>query len=180
MGAPSTQVKNFQGGVVRGSDGTGTPVTLNFPLTQGDYSLGPLEEHLNERVVYTARTVVVGLGRGAPSRPKGKLTALCGNLVGGTTSAPGSMLEFATRKGAYAANVSTLGASREYTFDLRLTIEGTAWGDSADETVDCEDVVASVNFEERGEGNMLTLEWETLGSVVVTNNSNTVTYAQAA
>lgn len=180
MAATSTQPKNFQGGTVTLIDGTGSPVSLVIPLSNGDFQCDGLEQHLNAAVVYTARTVVVGLGRGKPSTPKWSVSALVGNLVGKTTTAPGSPLEFVTGKGAYAANVSTLGASREITCDAKLTIKGTPWGDSADETFTMEDSVCVVKFEEREEGNRITISGMCLGSIVVVNDANTVTLSQAA
>lgn len=180
MAAPSSQPKNFRGGVYRMSDGTGTPVTLVIPMGQGDLAGGTLAEYLNEPVIYMARTLIIGLGYGAPRPPQVSLTFLVGNLIGGTNTAPGSPLEFAVKKGAYSANVSTLGANRDMTFDLRLTIEGTAWGDSADETIDFEDCRADFDFAELGEGNKFSVTLTVLGSVVITNNTNTVTLSQAA
>lgn len=179
MAAPSSQPKTARGGVIRLSDGTGTPVTLTVPFIIGDAELAKIMATLNEEVIITARTQVIGVTRGKPSIPSFKFSVYVGNIVGNNNTAPGAPTEFATGKGAYSANVSTLGANREMCVDLRQTIEGTAWGDTADETIDCEDVLLSATWKESLEGNMITFEGRILGAVVVTNNTNVVTYAQA-
>lgn len=179
MAAVSTQVKTFRGGTITASDGTGTPVTLIVPVTKGDTAIGPIREYLNELVIITARSEIVSLAEGAPSIPTITFTAWCGNLIGSDAVAPGSFLEFGSGRGAYAANISTLGTGRTMTFDLRMQIRGIAWGDTANETIDCEDVVGEWNWNEAGDGNVLTFSGQILGDIVITNNTNVVTYAQA-
>jgi hypothetical protein len=179
IGAVSTQPKNFQKGTLTLIDGTGTPVTLVVQLTEGDFKCSELMQYLNAPTIYSARTIFVGLGSGAPSYPKWSISAKVGNIVGSATSGTGTALEFATGKGAYSANVSTIGASRRMVVDAKLTIEGTDWGDSADETFTMEDSLISIDFSE-GEQNKITISGQCLGNVVIVNNTNTVTLAQAA
>lgn len=180
MAAPSGQPKNFNKGVMRLSDGTGTPVTLTVPLEQGNYKIGPLKRKLNEAVKYETRGVFRGLGYGKRIYPSLTFSALLGNLIGSSASAPGSLLEMLVGLGAYSANVSTLGANRDMTLDVRLTVEGTDWGDTADETIDAEDCLCTAEFQEGEEGNMLSVTCEVLGSIIITNSTNTVTLSQAA
>lgn len=176
----SAQPKNFQKASVTLIDGTGTPVTLVLALGQGDFQYDEIGEYLNEDVIYTARTTIAGLGTGKPKPVKWSVTALCGNIVGNSASAPGSIFEFISKKGAYSSNISTLGASRRFTCDAKLTIKGTDWGDSDDEDVTFEDSVCKVKFEAREEGNRITLSGTGLGSAIWSNDTNTVTVAQAA
>lgn len=178
MATQSTQPKNFAGGVLRFSDGTGTPVTLTGQMFEGDYSLEGLGQDLNEDQIFTSRTLVIGLGVGAPSIPQLSISCKWGNVVGSNNTAPGTVTEFVTGKGSYSANVSTLGANRRMCVDVRWTIEGTGWGDSADETVDCEDVRFGFGITESAEANKLAFTGKVLGSVVFTNSTNTVTLAQ--
>jgi len=180
MATQSTQPKNFAGGVLRFSDGTGTPVTLTGQMFEGDYSLDGVAQDLNEDVVFTSRTLVIGLGVGAPSIPQLSMSCKWGNIVGSSGTAPGTVTEFVTGKGAYAANVSTLGANRRMTVDVRWTIEGTGWGDTADETVDCEDVRFNFGITESAEANKLAFTGKVLGNIVITNSSNVVTLSQFA
>jgi hypothetical protein len=178
--AVSSQVKNFLAAVVRFSDGTGTPVTLVLDLDQGNYALSGLMAKLNELVKFESRGKFKGLGRGNRAYPQFSLGAWVANLIGSATSGTGTPLEFVFGKGAYSANLSTLGASREITIDIRLTIEGTAHGDAAAETIDLEDVVITLDFQEGPEGNVINMQGEVCGAVVITNSVNTVTLAQAA
>lgn len=180
MAAESSQVKNFVAGVIRLSDGTGTPVTLTLGLDRGDFSISNLMAKLNETVKIETRGKFKTLARGNRVYPAFSLSAWAGNIVGSSAVAPGTPLEFLFGKGAYSANVSTLGASREMTVDIRLTVEGTAWGDTADETIDLEDVVCSIEFAEAADGNTISMSGEVLGAVVITNNTNTVTLSQVS
>lgn len=179
MAAVSTQPKNFQSGVGRLSDGTGTPVTLVVSMGKGDLQWGEIGQYLNEDVFATVRTVFLGLMNGEPRMPEVSGSFFCSNVVGSTNSAPGSFVEFATGKGAYSANVSTLGASRNMTIDYRQTIEGTAWGDTADETIDFEDCRVTFSFAEAKDGNTVSWKATVCGNVIVTNNTNVVTFSQA-
>lgn len=175
--AVSTQPKNFAGAVVRFADGTTpTPVTLAIALFQGTLTLGPLSEYLNEDVIFSAITQFAGLGVGAPVYPELSLEALTYNIIGDDEAAvAGTPFEFVTKQGAYDANVSTLGANRLVTVDVRVTIEGTRWGDSADEMIDCEDTRFTQQFSMGAEGNRLAFTGQVLGSVVITNDTNVVT-----
>lgn len=180
MAAESAFIKTNVQGTLTLRDGTGTPVTLAMSYDMGDVEIGPLMEELNEVVKIERRGKFVTLQRGKRVYPTIKFSAWCGNLVGGSTSAPGTPTEFATKKGAYSANVSTLGANRKYTIDIALAIEGTNFGDAADETITCEDVVCSITWKEGPEGNTISIDGEILGSIISTNSTNTVTYAQVS
>jgi hypothetical protein len=64
---------------------------------------------------------------------------------------------------------------------LTLTIEGSNFGDTADETIVMNNVlVETINFNEAEDGNTISFEGTVLGSVVVTNSTNTVTYSEVA
>lgn len=180
MAAPSTSPKNFLAAVLRLSDGTGSPVTLVALMQKGDYAIGPLRQKLNEDMVISSLTLVIGLVPGAPLIPQLSWSCYVGNLVGSSATAPGSALEFVTGLGAYSANISTRGASQLMTVDTRLTVEGTAWGDTADETIDAEDCRYSADYALSADGNTASFSAQVLGSVVVTNSTNVVTFAQAS
>lgn len=179
MAAPSTQPKTSLGSTVRLSDGTGTPVTLTLPFYRGDGVLPELGEYLNELVPIVAQGQVVGVTHGAPTMPEFTCSFWIGNLVGSDDTAPGSLLEFITRKLSYDANVPTLGANRRSTVDVRLTILGTAWGDANNETVDLEDCVGTAQPTTAMDGNVLNCKFKCLGNIVITNGSGVATFAQA-
>jgi hypothetical protein len=178
MAVPSTYVKNNTMGRVTLLDGTGTPITLDLSYERGDLSIDGLRARLNEVVKMTARGRLVSVAYGERMFPTLSFTAWLPNVVGATAVAPGAMAEFMTGLGAYAGNVSTLGVNRPYTGDLRWTIEGTVFSDSADEQVTAEDVMFSFGLTEAQEGNTLSISGEILGRVVVVNGSNTVIYQQ--
>lgn len=180
MAAESTFWKTNLQGTIELRDGTGTPVTLTIGTDRGDLKITGLGAKLNAPQVMTRRGRFGSLNRGERVFPQVTFSCFMGNAVGSTTSAPGTPSEFLSKLGAYAANVSTLGANREYTVDIRLTIEGTNFGDSSDETITCEDCVATVEIAEGIDGNVLTISAQCLGSVVFVNGTNTVTMAQAA
>lgn len=181
MAAPSTQPKNSTGAVCRLSDGTGTPVTLNVPMLRDDFNApGTLMETLNEPVIFSAGGAFLGVGDGAPTYPQISFSVFVGNIVGSNGTAPGSPSEFVLGKNAYSANVPTIGASRKMTVDVRLTIEGTNWGDSADETIDYEDVMFNGDFAVSPDGNTITFTGTVLGSIVYTNSTGTFTLSHAA
>lgn len=180
MAAESTFWKNNLQGSVQFIDGTGTPVTLTCSTDRGDLKITNLSRTLNSPVKMTRRGRFGSLNRGERLFPVLTLSFFVGNVVGSSTSAPGTPGEFAMGKGAYSANVSTLGANREYTHDIKLTIEGTNFGDTADETILAEDCVYVGEFSEAIDGNVMTGTWEVLGSIVIVNSTNTVTLSQAA
>jgi len=180
MAAESTFWKNNLQGTVTFIDGTGTPVTLVLSTDRGDLKITNLGAKLNAPAIFERRGKFGSLNRGARAYPILTLSAFVGNLASSSTSAPGTPFEFAVKAGAYAANVSTLGANREYTIDVKLSIEGTNFGDASDETITAEDCLVACEFAEGIDGNVLSLTATVLGSVVLTNSSNTITLAQAA
>lgn len=174
--AVSTQVKNFAAAVIRLADGTTpTPLTKVMELFQGDLTFGPIGEYLNEDVAFSAITQFAGLGVGAPVYPELSMTALTYNLVGDDDTEPGTVLEFVHGLGCYDAAVSVLGANRLHCVDVRATIEGTRWGDPADETIDFETVRFTEQFTMGADGNKLEMTGIVYGSIVFTNDANVVT-----
>jgi hypothetical protein len=180
MAAESTFLKNNVLGSMQLLDGTGSPVSLALLYDRGDIKCTNLSQTLNELVKFIRRGRFVSAAHGERMIPVLTYSSFVGNTVGSTGTAPGTPWEFLTRKGAYAANVSTLGANRLYTVDVRLTIEGTNYGDTADETITFEDCYFTGEFGEAVTGNTLSFSAEVLGSIVHVNNTNTVTYSQIA
>lgn len=180
MAAESAFWKNNLQGTITLLDGTGTPVTLTMTTDRGDLKVTNLSAKLNAPMPLTRRGRFGSLNRGERLFIGVSLTAWVGNLVGSSTSVPGTPFEFLTKSGAYSANVSTLGANREYCVDLRITNEGTNFGDTADETLTVEDMVAVCEWAEAIDGNVLTISGQGLGAVVHVNSTNTVTLSQTS
>lgn len=178
MAAASAYVKTNVMGTLTLIDGAGTSLTV--PYEKGDLSVDGLAQSLNELVKHEARGNFISASYGNRRYPSMSFSAFATNLVGGTSSAPGTVYEFVTRSGAYAALVPTLGAGHPMTVDVRLTIEGSNFGDSADETITLHDVHVTASFQEATDGNSLSFSGEVLGEVVHVNNTNTVTIDEIA
>ncbi len=178
MAAPSSYVKTAVHGTLTVLDGTGSPVSLVVPFTRGDVSISNLKAKLNEITKIEARGKFLSHAWAARIYPAVSFSLWCGNVVGSTTSAPGALAEFLAGLGAYAANIATTGTGRPMTVDAKLTIEGSNFGDSADETITVEDLHGSFSFAEGMDGNAISFSGEGLGNVVVVNDANTVTFSQ--
>ena len=180
MAAESTFLKNNVLGSMQLIDGTGSPVTLSLLYDRGNIKCTNWSQTLNELVKMVRRGRFVSAAHGERMFPVLSFSCFTGNLVGSSGTAPGTPWEFLTKKGAYSANISTLGANRLYCVDVKLTIEGTNYGDTADETVTFEDCYVTSEFAENVAGNELSFTAEVLGNIVHVNNTNTQTYAQIA
>ena len=179
MAAVSTYVKNSTMGSIILADSTGTPVTLTLAYDKGDLSITGLGQKLNDVGHVQRRGKHVSSMFGARRYPQVSLSIFVSNLVGGSTAAPGSMLEFVTLLNAYAANTNPAGAGRPAAFKLTYTVEGTNFGDTADETVVLSSLtLMSLDFTESLEGNTLTMQCELAGTVVITNSTGTVTLSE--
>lgn len=175
MAAESTFVKNNVLGTVVLKDGTGTPVTLTMTLDRGDIKVTRLSQKLNELVKIVRRGRRASFAHGERIFPALTFSGFIGNLVGSSSSAPGTPYEFVTNKGAYSANISTLGANRLYTVNVEITYEGTNYGDSADEKLTLNDCYFFQDFTEDMGGNYWSFSADVLGTVIHTNSTNTVT-----
>jgi len=180
MAAESSFMKNNLHGSVQGEDGTGTPVTLALAYEKGNIKGGPLADFLNEAIKIVRRGKLISVAHGDRFWPKLSFSAFVGNVVGSSAIAPGTPTEFFTKKGAYSANVSTLGTGRPYAVNVKLTIEGTNFGDANDETLLFKNFRGLLDFGEGVEGNEISIDGEVLGDIVVTNGANTVTYSQVS
>jgi len=178
MAAESSYTKTSQHGSIVLSDATGTPVTLALSYDEGDLAIDGLSEYLNEVVFHQRRGKRTSISNGERKVPTATLTIKCHNLVGSSTSAPGTPLEFMTKKNSYSANTSTW-KTVPYTFKLTLTIEGTSFGDAADETVVLNDCFYTGGWGEGMDGNKLSCNLQIFGTIVITNSTGTMTYNEA-
>lgn len=161
--AVSSYAKTNTMGAIGLADGTGTPVTLSLPYDRGDFSLSGLSHVLNEPVAIERRGKFVSLAHGARRYPQVSFSCIVTSLTQSTGT--GTAADFLLQREAYSANVSTLGTGHPYTVDVTLTIEGTDFGDSADEVITCTDVyITDCSFAE-GEPNTLTFTGTVYGTV---------------
>lgn len=179
MAAESTYVKANTHGSITLSDATGTPVTKTLAYDKGDLSISGLRSKLNAVNHVQRRGRYVSSHHGERTFPAVSLSCFLPNVVGSTSSAPGSVLEFLTMLGAYAGNTNPLGTGRPAACKLALTIEGTNFGDTADESVTLNSlVITELAIAEAADGNTITISGEVVGTVVITNNTNTVTLSE--
>jgi hypothetical protein len=176
MAAESSYVKTNTMGTLVISDGGA--VTLTMLYDRGDVSVGPIQHKLNEHVKIERRGKFVSNAYGARIYPSFSFSCYVGNIVGSSGVAPGTPTEMLTALGAYAANTNVAGTGRPTTVNLTLTMEGTNFGDTADETLRGNNVFCSIQFAEAVDGNTLTITGEVLTSVVATNSANVVTFSQ--
>jgi len=176
MAAESSYIKNNTNGSAVLADATGTPVTLTLAFDKGDIAISGLRQKFNEVGIVKRRGKRVSPMWGERTEPSCTLSLFMGNFIGGSNAAPGTPLEFMTFKNAYSANTSTWKTDPA-SFKLTFTIEGTNFGDSADETVvlnDC--ILEEGSFQEAADGNTLSCTLKVCGSVVITNSTGTATY----
>lgn len=163
--AASTVIKHDQDGVIKLTDGTGTPVTLVVPFSQGDFSVSGIAKTLKEIIKYESRGVLHTVRYGARTYPSGSFTAMLADISDATD---GTVIDYIRRTGLYATNVSTLGATADvYAITLTLTIEGSDHDDSADHTIVLTSCVCTVDVSE-GQPNTITVNFECLGTVTMT------------
>ena len=172
MAAESSYIKTNISGTIVLSDGTGTPVTLTLAYDRGDLAISPLQEKLNELVKIERRGKFVSHAYGARVYPTVSFSVYSGNVVGGTTTAPGTPTEFVTFTGSYAANLGTLGTGRPKTVDMVITIEGTNFGDADDEVITLNDVYITGAWSEAADGNTISFTGEVLGAIGLDNGTN--------
>ena len=164
--AASTVVKHLYDGQIDVEDGTTpTPVSLTVPFTVGDLSLSGYAETQRGVTAYTARGVLTSVRHTDRTFVTGSFSAQLADISDGTDN---TLVDFLTKQGSYASNVSTLGASAEvYGVKITLTVEGTDLGDSADHTIVLDDCVCTVDISE-GEPNTVTVNFTCYGTISLT------------
>jgi len=74
------------------------------------------------------------------------------------------------KTGTFVSGVSTLGANADvWSFDMVLTIEGTAFGDAHDHIITMTDCVGTFDFAE-GDPNAFSISLEILGTVTASDS----------
>lgn len=160
--AASTVIKHLYDGKVTLLDGTGTPVSLDVPFSVGDLSLSGLAQTQRDVVVYQTRGSFGSLRHTARNFPTGSFSFQVADYSDATNT---TAINFMLKNGSYSANTSTLGtASDVYTIDIKLTVEGTNFGDSTDHTITMEDCHVTFATAE-GEPNTVSVDFTVYGQV---------------
>lgn len=166
--AESNIVKNFRDGALTLVEGTGTPVTYTVTCEQGDLKLSGQNFALKSYEVstYEDRGEICGLRKAARKYPTGSFSCYFRGFTGATGS--GTIKDFLLFRNAYSGNTSTTSLGDVKTIDIKLTVEGTDFSDSADHTMTMEDCeILGVDFEE-GDPNKLTINFRVLGQITDT------------
>lgn len=161
--AASTVIKHVTDGSITLEDGTGSPVTLVVPFTSGDLSVDGLQNSLRAVQAYQTRGTLHSVRLAAREFPSMSFSAMLADVSDGTA---GTLIDYCLKQGSYASNVTTLTGSDVYAIKVTLTIEGTDLGDSADHTIQMDDVHVTVAVAE-GEPDTVTISGTVYGSVVM-------------
>ena len=163
--AASIVEKTLYDGLITLSDGTGTPVTLVVPFSIGNLKVSGLSQTLREVLKFEARGVLTSVRLGKRRYPTGSFSFQVADYSDATNQ---TVIDFLLKTGSYSANISTLGSAADvYAVTIKLTVEGTDRGDSADHTVTMTNCVCTLDVEE-GEPNMGSVSFEILGAVTFT------------
>ena len=160
--AISSVVKNFRDGTITLKDGTGTPLTLTVLYENGDFSASGFNQGNYEKNVYLDRGEFGSLRKTNRSFPTFTFSAYMSDLSDGTNQ---NLFDIINKLGAYAAAVSTLGASADvFTLHVVLAVEGTNYGDASDHTLTLNDCVTAIDFAE-GDPNKFTVTGTCYGTI---------------
>lgn len=163
--AMSNVIKNFRDGTLVFADNTGTPLTLPIVFEAGDFSIDNLNEGLVETTAYLDRGEFATLRKTNRVFPSFSFTAHQTDLSDATDKL---LYDLARKTGAFASAVSTLGASADaMTYKLTFTVEGTAFGDSADHTMVLNDCRITLSFSE-GDPNSFSVAGIVYGAITAT------------
>ena len=162
--AVSTVIKHFTDGTVTLADGTGTPVTLTVPFSQGDFSLSGVQESQKAVNVYQSRGVLHSVRLGEKAFVTGSFSAMLADV---SDSSAGNLLDFVRKTNAYSANASTLSSGDAYLIKITLEIEGTDLGDSADHTIVVDECACTADVSE-GEPNSISISFTSYADPVMT------------
>lgn len=160
----STVVKHFSDGSIEFADGTGTPVTLTVPFSQGDFSISGIQESQKAVNAYQSRGTLHTVRKGEKTFITGSFSAMLADV---SDASAGNAIDFCNKQAAYSANTSTLGSGDVYTVKITLTIEGTDLGDSADHTIVLDDCAVTMDISE-GEPDSISFSFTSYADPVMT------------
>ena len=162
--AVSTVIKHFTDGTIELADGTGTPVTLTVPFSQGDFSISGVQESQKAVNVYQSRGTLHSLRLGEKTFVSGSFSAMLADV---SDASAGNLLDFIQKANAYSGNTSTSSNGDVYTIKITLTIEGTDLGDSADHTIVLDDCACTADVSE-GEPDSISISFTSYADPVMT------------
>ena len=157
-------LKTAYDGVVSFIDATGTPLTLAVPFENGDFSASGLHPSGRAAVVIKARGKVVSVRNGESQEITGSFSVKMSEFTAGAGKANAVDASFKKSGGLWASAVSVFATGSERMMvDIKITIEGTDIGDTADHTITFKKCDVSFDFAESGDGNTVTVNFTCYG-----------------
>jgi|TARA_R110000824_G_scaffold8173_1_gene37015 hypothetical protein len=164
--AASTVPKVRRDGTLQLIDGTGTPNTFTVSYEQGDVSFDGGAKA--DRIVIKDRGVIVGLRQGDDPVPSLSWSVYARSFTDGTSN---TLIDIINKTGSAASWISTGGTGYEqYLLDIKLTVEGTDLGDSADHSATALKCLVTWSFAE-GDPDMINCTAEVYGGFTYSGQS---------
>lgn len=157
--AVSTFVKNNTNGEIRVADANALGMTLQFD--QGDFTVGPIMDILQEVVKYERRGKFKSLNLSSRVYPTGSFTACVTQFTDATVA---MFMDFILGTGAFAARVGTLPGPK-FACNITFKMEGTDFGDDDDHEFTLHDCIVTIDNFTEGDPNLLSFSFEVLGPI---------------
>jgi hypothetical protein len=153
-------VKSDLEGTITLTDGAANTMTLAFD--NGDLSVGPLADTLNEALQYERRGRFKSAGLGARLYPAGSFTAMVHQFTDATADV---LSDFILKRGKFSGNQSTYGATHPvYAIDLKFDLEGSSFG-GVDSTVTFADCRCQIDTLGEGRPTTFSISFTSTGAV---------------
>jgi len=166
MAGSSTIIKNFRDGEIRIQDNTGTPVAITVAYEEGNFSISGLQQDLTEVAAYMDRGSLASLRKTNQVFPTFSFTAYMTHFTSGGSGAM-SILEFIKQQDGGASLTSQSANKGDVmTFEVRILVEGSDFGDSSDHSVTLQECVISADFQE-SDGNTFSVSGTCYGAITV-------------
>jgi hypothetical protein len=163
MSASEVIKTQFDCGTIEIIDGTPTtPLTVTVALDRGDFSLSGVMEGLKNVAAYQTRGELKSLRKTDRAFPTGSFSAMVAEFSDDTA---GTVADMLLGNGEFAARTRTTRVPGDaMTLDVKLTVEGTDYGDDADQVITLQDCVLTMDFTE-GDPDTLTFNFTCYGDI---------------
>jgi hypothetical protein len=165
----SAIAKNFRDGKITLADGTAvTPLDVVVTYEDGDFSLSDMAQVVSgksyEYAKHEDRGALFSQRRGRQKFPAFSFSAVFTDLSDAATE---NLVDMILRQNAFSGAVSTTLAKGDvYTLDVKLDVEGTDFGDTADHSITLEDCHMTVSISE-GSPNKFTISGVCYGTITI-------------
>ena len=161
--AVSTVAKNFRDGSIRLADGAA--LTFDVTFEDGDFKIDGLQQSLVDIAAYEDRGEFGTLRKTKRKYPTFSFSCVLTDVSDNTDK---NLLDAVMKTGAFAAGVSTTSTKGDvWTLDLRLTVEGTDFGDGSDHAILLTDCAMTASAAE-GDPDKISISGTCYGTVTMT------------